>query len=523
MKAEVLFTGGLIRTCDRRQSTADALVVKNGRVFAHGTASAMQEHCDANTKVVDLDGGVLLPGFTDGHAHLWGTGAMMGMAQLRGSSSIDEVVKRLESAPASAFSGDWLLGCGWDQNCFEGRQFPTSKELDEAFPNTPVALFRVDGHAFWCNQEALRRADLTSDTPDSQGGKFFRNNQGELTGILLDDAMFPIRATLPRPDSAARASIVKMAVAEFQRQGITAVHDCGASEPWLQTYFELAKAGELGVRLNAMVEAAQKETLQIWLRRGPKRDWGRTGFLAVTTLKLYADGALGSRGAALLEDYSDDPGNRGLLTTTAARLETLAQQARDRGFQMATHAIGDAAVRLVLDGYEAVLAEEVRGDHRWRIEHTQVIDDADVHRFGLMGVTSAVQTQHREDDLVWLDERLGPERSRKSFPWRRLLESGALLIGGSDSPIVAPRPLDTFRFALNGPEAMTRQQALAHLTTAPPRAVFEEQRLGSLAIGMCADCVWLSADLMTVPDNELPGLQVRGTWVAGHCVAGELA
>lgn len=489
-----------------------------GRVLAHGSLEAMQKHCDEKTQRVDLAGGALLPGFTDGHAHLWGTGAMMGMAQLRGSQSIDEVVQRLQSAPTTAFAGDWLLGCGWDQTCFADRKFPSSQALDEAFPDIPVALFRVDGHAFWCNQEALRRTGLTRETPDPEGGQFRRDELGEMTGILIDDAMFPIRAALPRPEAEARRAIVKMAVAEFHRQGITAVHDAGAPEAWLQTYFDLAKEGELGIRVNAMVEASHKETLQIWLQRGPKRDWGRTGYLAVTTLKLYADGALGSRGAALLADYADEPGNRGLFTTTPARLETLAQQARDRGFQMATHAIGDAAVRLVLDGYQAVLGDEARADHRWRMEHTQVIAADDIHRFGLMGVTAAVQTQHREDDLVWLDERLGAERARASFPWRRLLENGALLIGGSDSPIVAPRPLDTFRFALNGPEAMTREQAFTHLTTAPPRAVFEEHRLGTLAPGMCADCVWVSGDLMTTPKNELPGLQVCGTWVGGKRV-----
>lgn len=508
-----------------------AVAIRDGRLAWVGDEDGAGAWIGAGTRVIDLGGRVVLPGFADGHAHLLGIGAMLETVDLTGTASFAEVVARALAGLDGLPPGAWLRGRGWDQNDWAVADFPTHHELSRAVPERPAVLARVDGHALLANAAAMRAAGVDAATPDPPGGRILRDASGAPTGVFIDAAEALILRAAPPPDAATLRRRALLAIDELHRHGITALHDAGVSQRDLDVYLGLAAEGRFALRLHAMLDGADESLLERWFARGPAPDLDGRGRIAVRAVKLYADGALGSRGAALLDDYTDEPGNRGLLLTAPERLRAVTERALRTGFQVAVHAIGDRGNRLALDAYEAALAAVPATDPRLRIEHVQVLAPEDMPRFAALGVIPAMQTQHQTSDMPWAEARLGAARTRGAYAWRALLDTGVPLCGGSDAPVERLDPLASFRAAVarfdargNPPggwhpeQCMTRAEALAQLTSWPAHAAFREADLGAIAVGMRADLVILSGDLLTAPVERLDSIQVEITIFDGQIV-----
>ena len=393
-------------------------------------------------------------------------------------------------------------------------------------PDHPVYLERVDGHAGLVNALALQKAGVTKATRDPSGGEVVRDAQGNPAGVLVDNAQGLVERVIPAPTRAQMKEAISAAIAEMHRWGLTGVHDAGASAQTLELYEELGREGALRIRLYAMI-SDHAPTLETWFRRGPQSGL-YDGTLWVRAVKLYQDGALGSRGAALLEPYSDNPATSGLLVSAPAHIREVAAQALAAGFQVNTHAIGDRGNRLVLDAYEAVLSAHPTADHRFRVEHAQILHADDIPRFAALGVIPSMQASHQTSDMYWAGTRLGETRLRGAYAWRSLLDAGSIIPNGSDFPVEHVDPLISFKAAVSRQDAqgwpaggwypeqrMTREEGLRSMTLWPAYAAFQEQELGSLTPGKRADFVVLDQDLMRVPDALLPATHVLSTWVGG--------
>ena len=511
-----------IHTVNAAQPVAEALAVENGRIVAVGISLEVAVRFGGWPRV-SAGGRTVVPGLIDAHAHLLGLGQARMQADLTGTRSVAEVVERLAAFAATAAPERWLMGLGWDQNAWPGAAYPTRHDLDAAFPDRPVWLTRVDIHAGWANTAALRAAGLDPDAPappDVPGGHTLRDPEGRPTGVFVDAAMDLVRRALPATTDDAEA--LRRATAETAAAGLTGVHDAGVPLSTVNFYAAEAEAGRLPVRVYAMIEPGELDAFS-----GPLVH--PSGRLVVRALKLFADGALGSRGAALLADYADDAGNRGLMQMSPERLRSLAERAMRGGLQVVTHAIGDAANRAVLDAYEAAIAATGGGPGRHRIEHVQVLDPADVDRFAALGVVASVQPTHATSDMGWAETRLGPGRIASAYPMRRLLDAGARLALGSDFPIERVAPLLGFHAAVtrrdaaeNPPggwqpaEALTRAEALRGFTLDAAYAAFMEDEVGSLEPGKRADFVVLSQDVMAVPDDRILATRVLATYIDGE-------
>jgi predicted amidohydrolase YtcJ len=495
-----------------------------GRIVAVGSrAEVMAKAADAT--VHDAGGATVVPGLIDAHAHLMGLGYALMRADLVGARSTAEVVERLKSFAAGLPEDAWLLGRGWDQNLWPGKSFPTAADLDAAFPDRPVWLERVDGHASWANSAALRRVerDLSGDW-QPEGGQILRAD-GRPTGVFIDAATRVVDEVVPPPDTAFRTEALERALAATARVGLTGVHDMGTSLADLMLYGRFADEGRLTLRVVAYADG-DSEALDALCREGAYQHG--SGRVRMAGVKLYADGALGSRGAALLEPYSDDHGNRGLLVTPPEQLLAAMRKARACNVQVATHAIGDRGNRLVLDDYAEVLGEDARLDHRWRIEHAQVATLADIPRFQQLNVIASMQPTHATSDMPWAEARVGRERLAGAYAWRRFLQSHVRMALGSDFPVESADP----RLGLYA--AVTRQdlagqppggwlpdqkldsaEALRGFTADAAWAGFTETEVGRLAPGLRADFVLLDADPLTVGPARLPSIKVLSTWVDG--------
>jgi len=535
--ADLLLRHGVVRTMDPRLPVAEALAARDGVIVYVGDDRGAEAFRGPRTRVLELDGRTACPGFTDSHLHLSGLARTLAQVDLSGTTSEAQVVARTVAAAAGRPPGAWIVGRGWDQNDWADSAFPVHGPLSEALPGHPVALRRVDGHALLVNAAALAAAGIDAATPDPPGGRLLRDGHGAPTGVLVDNAMELVDRLLPELEPAALAEAVRRAIVELHRHGITAVHDAGV--PWrdVQVYAELARRGQFGLRAHVMLDGTLEDS---WRSdRGlPTSDLTGQGLIAVRAMKFYADGALGSRGAALLADYSDDPGNRGLLLTDEDRLAAACERALREGWQVCTHAIGDRGNRLVLDAYARALAAvpvaeraPFAPDPRFRVEHAQVLAPADLPRFAALGVIASVQCQHQTSDMAWAAARLGPERVRLAYAWRALLDAGARLTGGSDCPVERPDPLAALHAAVtrtdeqgepfggwHPEQAMTRGEALASVTAWPAYAAFDEHRLGSLEPGKRADIVVLSEDPLTAPEDRLARLRVEFTIFDGGVV-----
>ena len=506
-----------------------AVAVTGGRILYVGDDAGALALARAGAQVIDLQGGTVIPGFIDSHCHLEGLGKALAQVDLRDTTSPAQIAQLVARAAAAAPGTGWLEGRGWDQNDWAAQEYPTHEVLDAACDTRPVLLRRIDGHAAWANTAALEAAGITSATKDPDGGEIVRDEHGEPTGILIDNAVSLATAAIPEPDEAEIRHRLQLAAAHCLQLGVTCVHDAGIAWPHAQVMRKLAAEGKLGVRVYGMYED-DPATLAAALKEGPYTS--PDGMLTLRAVKLYADGALGSRGALLLKDYTDKPGHRGLAVTTPDHLREVMRTMGAAGFQICTHAIGDAGNRLVLDLYEQVLGELQLKDARWRVEHAQILAPADIPRFGKLGVVAAMQPTHCTSDMDWAGERLGEERLAGAYAWRSLLNSGARMCYGTDFPVEKVEPLEglyaarTRTHADGRPvggwrvsEAVDGRTALWLYTAGGAWAGFAEGALGVVAPGARADLVVLDGDPVGCAAPELLKIGVARVFVAGNAVA----
>jgi predicted amidohydrolase YtcJ len=527
--ADLIVTDARIYTVDGARPMVSAFAVRGGRVVFIGDARGALTLRGPQTRVLHLDGRTVIPGMVDAHGHVAGLGTALSIVDLTGTTSYDEVIARVAAKARTQQAGQWVTGRGWDQNRWGDTRFPTHDKLTAAVPNNPVFLTRVDGHAGLANRKAMESAGLSATTTDPEGGHIERAADGSPSGVFVDNAQRLVGSVVPRPTRDEVKRQVQSALAEAQRWGLTGVHDAGATSEVLDIYEELAKADQLNFRMYAMI-GDDAGTIERWLTRGPQSGlYG--GTLWVRSIKLYIDGAMGSRGAALLEPYSDDPRNTGLYVSPPAHIQEVAIRALKAGFQVNTHAIGDRGNRVVLDAYEAALAAVPVADHRFRIEHAQILNHDDIPRFARLGVIPSMQASHQTSDMYWIGSRLGAGRLLGAYAWRSLIDAGVVVPNGSDFPVEQVNPLISFHSAVARQDAanwppggwypeqrMTREEALKSMTIWPAYAAFQEKELGSLTPGKFADFVVLDQDIMSVPAELILRTRVLSTWIGGKMV-----
>lgn len=520
----LLLTGGRIYTGNDAQPRAEGVLAVGDRIVFVGSAAEARRRASAEVRVVDLKGAVVVPGLSDAHAHLAGIGLRELSFNLEGTKSLAELQEKLKRRAAEEpGAGRWIVGRGWLESQWSPPKFPTRGDLDAVVGDRLVVLTRADGHALVANSRALTLAKIDRTTPNPSGGEILRDADGEATGLLVDKAMDLVRRLIPGATEAETAQALEIGAARELRLGWTQVHVAGASVT------EMRAMSVLKSKLRVYVAAGGP---------GPAAEavLGGTAPAGVRGIKCYIDGALGSRGAALLEPYADAPASRGLLLNTEATLLPFFIRALRAGVQIQTHAIGDHGNRLVLDLYEKAfaavpLAQRKVAEPRWRIEHAQVIHPADLPRFKALGVIASMQPSHAIGDLYFAPARLGPERLKGAYAWRTLIDSGAIIAGGSDAPVERGEPMIEFyaavaRRALDGfanadwhrEQRVTRAEALKMFTLWPAFASFEETERGTIAVGKVADFTVLSADIMEIPEAEILKTQCVMTVVGGEVV-----
>ena len=517
----MIVENALIHTLDPAHPQARALAVANGRVLAVG--DNLSAYAGTRTKRIDLQGATVIPGLIDAHAHLRGLGELLESRDLRHVKTIAEIAAYVREQAAARPAGEWVVGRNWDQTNWGGA-FPTAQDLDAVSPRHPVLLTRVDGHASWANSLALALDHVTAETKDPPGGRIIRDAAGRPTGVLVDAAQGLVRSHIPPPTPEQTRRQLLLAARECSRLGLTGIHDAGISQQELAAYRSLLATGDFPLRIYAMI-GGPGTLWREYLKRGPEIDPSFT----VRAIKLFADGALGSRGAALWQPYSDDPGNKGLLMMTPAELEQVARDAVAHGFQVCTHAIGDRANRIVLDAYAAALGGP--NDRRFRIEHAQIVSLPDFQKFKDFSILPSMQPTHATSDMRWAASRLGPDRLAGAYAWRRFLDLGIPVPGGSDTPVEEPNPMLGIYAAVtrqdlvgNPPggwlpdQCMTRAEALRAFTLSAAYAAFEEKLKGSLEPGKLADFIVLDRDIMNVPAHDIPAIRVRMTFLGGRLV-----
>jgi predicted amidohydrolase YtcJ len=527
--ADLIVTNARIYTVDDAHPFVSALAVREGRVQFVGSEREALALRGPATRMVDAAGKTIVPGIVDAHAHLLGLGFTLSDVALFDTRSYDQVVQRVVARMNGAPAGRWIRGRGWDQNKWGDTRFPTHEALSRVSPNNPVVLTRVDGHAILVNAVAMKAAGVTAATQDPTGGRIERFPNGEPTGVFIDNAKSLVERVVPSPTRADVREATLAAIRESQKYGLVGVHDAGEPASVIDVFEEMAKAGEFGLRGYIMV-SDDSAALVRYFARGPQSAL-YDGHLWIRAIKLYSDGALGSRGAALLDPYADDPKNSGLLLSAPAHIQDVATRGLRAGFQINSHAIGDRGNRVVLDAYEAALAAVPTADHRFRVEHAQILNFADIPRFAKLGVIPSMQAVHQSSDMNWVPRRIGYERSLGAYAWRSLLNTGVIIPNGSDMPVERVNPLYSFHAAVartddnDWPpggwlpnEKMTREEALKSITIWPAFAAFQEGVMGSLTPGKYADFVILDQDIMRVPEAEILKTGVIATYIGGKAV-----
>ena len=523
-QADVILHNGIVLTLDEQGTEAQAVAVRDGRVVDVGAERAILNAYSADLEV-DLRGAVLVPGLMDAHAHFVGYAQSLATADLVGTASLDEVLALAQTQAEQVPTG-WVLGRGWDQNDWTEAQFPDRHTaLDALFPDRPVVLERVDGHAVWANAVALAQAGFTPET-EVFGGELLLNAEGELTGVLVDRAADSLQALVPEPDSTRLAALLVEAGQRLVAAGLTHVTDAGLGPDDVAAIEAVQATGEMPVRLSVMVSDSP-EALDHFLPQGPRID--SAGMLDVRAVKFYMDGALGSRGAALLEPYSDRPGSSGMFLQDEAEYRTKIERTKEAGFQVATHCIGDAAVRRVLQHYGELLGGV--NDLRWRIEHAQVVHKQDVDAFRAFTIIPSVQPTHATSDMYWAGQRLGRNRVRRAYIYRTLQAQLGWLPLGTDFPVEGIQPLRTYYAAVvrkdvegwpeegwQQEEALARESALRGMTGWAALACFRENDLGQVSPGHRADFTVLDRNLLTVSEAALLEAKVLQTWIGGERV-----
>ena len=517
-EADLIIHNAVVYTVNKDFEKATAVVVKNGKFIAVGGEDLVELY--SAKSIVDLNGFPIYPGFIDSHCHFYNFGLLQQQLDLSGTKSFEEVIQRIagyvESNP-----GVPVLGQGWDQNTWEIKEYPTKEILDQRFPNELIAVKRVDGHALLVNQKVLDLAGINSST-EVDGGVVVRVD-GALTGVLIDNAMDSVYQALPKPTIKQQEEALLAAQKICFQNGLTTVDDAGLDKEQLELIESMQKRNILDIRVYGMISNTP-ENLEYYLDKGPIK----TERLNIRSVKVYADGALGSRGAALKKDYSDEKGNRGSFVTPVEEIEALAFILAKKGFQMNTHAIGDAANHEVLKAYKKALT--IDPDPRWRIEHAQVVSEIDREFFGSK-ILPSIQPTHATSDMFWADERLGEGRIKNAYAYKTLLDWSGRVALGTDFPVEHVSPLKTFYAAvarttekqlpLGGfqiEDGLTRTEALKGMTIWAAYANFEEEIKGSIEVGKMADMVILKEDIMEIDINTVTNIDVVATIVDGVIV-----
>ncbi|HSK05846.1 MAG TPA: amidohydrolase [Kofleriaceae bacterium] len=521
--ATLVLVGGDVRTLDPERPAATAIAIRGDRILAVGADAEVRRLAGPGARVIELAGKTVTPGLVDAHCHLHGLGADLENVSVRGLSSEAETVQAMAAAAATRPAGEWLIGRGWDQNRWPGQAFPTKAALDAAVSDRPVLLRRIDGHAVWVNSKALAAAGVTAATPDPQGGKIVRGAGGEPTGVLVDTAMGLVDAVVPAPTAEHRERRIRAAARRAVEVGLTGVHEMGIDDATAAVYRALAERGELPLRVHAFLSGDAGDVARV--RRNPEPAVGRFQLRGV---KFYADGALGSRGARLSADYDDDRGNRGLWVSPPEQLAFAVEVATSAGWQVAVHAIGDAAIGAVLD---ALLAAQRKypGEHRPRIEHLQVLAPADLPRLVEARAIASMQPTHATSDMPWAEQRVGAERIKGAYAWRAVIDAGVPVAAGSDFPVEEVSPLHGIYAAVTRQDGrgepaggwypaqrMTLDEALTAFTYGAAYAGFAEDTRGRLAPGRLADLTVL--DGVLAADRSLLERKVALTIVGGEIV-----
>ena len=517
-EVDIIITNANIYTVDDAFSIANTVAIKDGEFVA---VSKKELKNYTAMEVIDAQGKTMVPGLIDAHCHFYGLGLTQQLVNLRGTTSYDDILQKVAEFQKEKQTG-FIQGRGWDQNDWEVKEFPTKDKLDALFPDTPVALERVDGHAYLVNQKALDLAGITKDTQVS-GGAIVKDTGGNVTGVLVDAPMAMVDAVIPRPNRATQIQALKDADKLCLDYGLTTVNDAGLNKATIELIDSLQQAGDLKIRMYAMISNNQ-ENLDYYLDKGIVK----TDKLNVRSVKVYGDGALGSRGAALREEYTDKKEHFGAMITPAEDLEALAKRIAVSDYQMNTHAIGDSANIAVLRAYAKALPDGA--DRRWKIEHAQVISENDFQYFG-NGIIPSIQPTHATSDMYWAEDRLGEERVKGAYAYKKLLNNAGRVVLGTDFPVEKVSPFLTFYAAVarkdleSYPEggfqmedALSREETLKGMTIWAAYSNFEENEKGSIEVGKKADFVILSDDIMEVPVAQIPNLKAEQVFVGGEKV-----
>ena len=526
--ADIVLRHAHVVTLSQKAPHASAVAISGEKIVYVGDDAGVEAWIGKSTRVIDASSCTVTPGLVDAHGHMNNLARILHEPNLIGTKSIAEVVQRVGEYQARVKPGDWIHGRGWDQNDWTTTAFPSWRDLAATEAN-PVYLDRVDGHALWVNRRALDLCGITRDTPDPPGGRIVRDERGEPTGIFIDEATNLIEKRVPAVSSRTLDQRLLSAIQNCNSFGLTGVHDAGTTRPVLESLRRLGARGALTLNIYSMIDSQDDSLAREVLAKGPSSEFG--GRLTIRSFKLRADGALGSRGAALLAPYDDDPGNVGLSVQQPDTLLWWTRSALARGFQVGTHAIGDRANRLVLDTYEQALRETGKTGARLRIEHCQILSPQDIPRFAVLGVVASMQPTHATSDMPWAQRRVGAERLKGAYAWRSLVASGATLAFGSDFPVESPDPVRGLYAAVTRQDAegnpaggwlpdqkLTMEEALRGFTAGAAYARFDESDAGRIETGMRADLTVLDHDIMNQPPRALLDTHAKYTIVRGRVV-----
>ncbi|MFN8334008.1 MAG: amidohydrolase [Cyclobacteriaceae bacterium] len=541
--ADLVVTGGTIYTMDASQPVVEAVVVNADTIVFAGTAKAAAEWIGDNTNVIELQGKTMIPGFIEGHGHFMGVGYNELDLDLSGVKTFDEIVERVRIAASKAKPGEWILGRGWHQDKWDAKPadmvkgYPSHAQLSAVSPDNPVFLSHASGHMSLANAKAMEIAGVNQLSKESlnkfsdEGGEIIRDANGNPTGLFNENAEDVIAKFIPANDFERMTKAFELATQTCLKNGITGFHDAGVGREVINFYKSQYALGKLGLRMYVMVTGWDRDLVHEWFKKGPEVD--PKHWLTIRSIKLNCDGALGSRGAWLLEPYTDRPDFYGMATLSMDTVLATSRDALKAGFQVCSHAIGDRANREILDRYEMAMKEnpDVK-DSRFRIEHAQHLNPTDIPRFAKLGVIPAMQAIHMASDRPWAIDRLGEKRIKEgAYMWQSLLKSGARIVNGTDAPVEPVNPIPSFyasvtRMTLKGEpeggyepeEKMTRDQALRSYTLDAAYGAFEEKFKGSIEKGKLADFAILSKDIMTIPDKEILSAEVLTTIVGGKVV-----
>lgn len=528
IKADIVLFNGDIVTISNELPRVQAAAIRGNRIISVGTNKEVKPFIGEKTKVIDLKQKLVIPGLIDAHVHPFGAGHALTILDLKGLNKeqiLDKVARRAKEVE----KGVWIEGAGWDQGFWKEKKFPTRYELDAVASDNPVALTRIDGHSGWYNSMALRLSNIDKGTKEPEGGRILQDAQGEPTGMLIDEAMGLLKRERYGEGLEDKENYIKLAMEQYRKWGVTGIHDAGADKESLQVYEKLRRKGELTVRVYAMISAGS-DPFPEYLSKGPQVD-SKNHFLTVRSVKMFIDGALGSRGALLFEPYFDSPHTSGLQMMKEEKVYSIIKKSLEKGFQVCIHAIGDKAVHIVLNLYQRALKENPVENHRFRIEHASVIQQKDLPRFKELNVVASMQPVFIGEYGRWSEDRLGSQRVKGVLIFRQLLDAGVIIAGGTDTPASDDgNPLINFYTAVTrkspygvpeewyGKEKITREEALRMLTIDAAYAAFEEDIKGSIEAGKLADAVVLSQDIMKIDEEEILNTEVLMTILDGKII-----